>query len=167
MKVEMYFLKKGNSWVGCMIALVIMPLCAWWLKFLMGNLLPFYLTNSLAAFPFFYVGDLLSARIKKFSLSSGTSIIMMFVCFVVTIVLIPYVGHVSVNAVEYGNGIGWMYLAGLIGSFMIILFSFNLKEISKYHIMRVLGSGTVVLLLFQSPFLYLFKICYNVCFIYR
>ena len=164
MKVEMFFLNKLKLWMRYLIALILIPLGAWCLKYLMDGLLPFYLTNSLAAFPFFFVGHLMSDKIKGLSLKNISAIVIMTICFITTIILLPHVGHVSLNAVEYGNGIGWMYVAGLIGSLMIIMFSYSLKYISKHHVINILGGGTVVLLLFQPPFLYLFKKLYKVLF---
>ena len=164
MKVEMFFLNKLKLYMSYLIAFVVMPLGAWCLKSLMDGLLPFYLTNSLAAFPFFFVGNLMSDKIKDLSLNNITSTAIMIVCFITTIILLPHVGHVSLNAVEYGNGIGWMYLVGLVGCLMIIMLSYSLKNISSWHFINVLGGGTVVLLLFQPPFLYLFKRLYKVLF---
>ena len=163
-KIEMFFLNKQKPYIRYLTALVVMPLGAWFLKYLMDGLLPFYLTNSLAAFPFFFVGHLMSDKIKGLSLKNISAIVIMTICFITTIILLPHVGHVSLNAVEYGNGIGWMYVAGLVGSLMIIMLSYSLKNISSWHFINVLGGGTVVLLLFQPPFLYLFKRLYKVLF---
>lgn len=164
MKVEMFWLKKLNVWLAATIALVAMPLGAWALKTWTGELLPFYLTNSLAAFPFFYVGYLLSGKIKEWPWSGWISWGLAIVCFMVTFALVPFVGHVSLNAVEYGHGIGWLYLSGLIGCLMILSFCHGLRNVSKCHVISVFGGGTVVLLLFQPPFLYLFKIGYKTLF---
>lgn len=164
MKVEMYGLKKLHAGQASLIALVIMPLGAWSLKAWMEGLLPFYIMNSLAAFPFFYVGHMLSEKIKGWPLGVHVSCGLAVVCFVVTFALVPLVGHMSLNAVEYGHGIGWMYLSGLIGSLMILSFSYGLKKVSKYYVISVFGGGTVILLLFQPPFLYLFKIGYKTLF---
>lgn len=161
MKIEMFYIVKMKRWLGIAVAMVVMPLIALFLKNYIGELLPYYLTNSLAAFPFFYIGYLLSNEIKGLSWSKGTSVVTMIALLSITIIILPFVGHVSLNAVEYGNGIVWMYVAGFIGCMMVIFFSYALESISKYKMIKVLGGGTVVLLLFQPPFLYLFKILYK------
>lgn len=164
MKAEMNMLLRLPKGLATGIALVVMPTGAWALKSWMGELLPYYLTNSLAAFPFFFVGYWMSGRIKAWPLGSKATLAVAGISMLLTCYLVPWAGHLSLNAVEYGHGAGWMYLAGLVGSMMILAVSYCLNSIANYRIISVLGGGTVVLLLFQSPFLYLFKVGYKMLF---
>lgn len=160
-RIELNILCRTILCIRLCVALVVMPLMAWSIT-MYGNIsLPYYIVNSLMAFPFFYIGYALSDQIKSLNVSKLVSSLLFCIFLALSVFANHVVGKVSLNAFEYGNSTLALYVAGLIGSAMIIFLSQTLQNISNNQLISALGGGTMVLLLFQPPFLMLFKIAYK------
>lgn len=139
MRIELNLLSRANTWICSGVALFAMPLLAWGITMFWHISLPYYVVNSLMAFPFFYVGYALSTRIKSLSVNKGVCALLLGIFLTLTIVANPIVGKVSLNALEFGNNIVALYVAGLIGSAMIIFLSYTLQYLSNNQLISVLG----------------------------
>jgi len=104
--------------------------------------LPYYLINSWMAIPFYYAGYLCKDLIlEKISVINRIkAFFISVILFVITIASIPVLGHVSINAVVYGNSVILFYLIGLTGIFMMLFFSYSVYT-RKFRHIYVLGGA--------------------------
>lgn len=88
----------------------------------------------------------------------------MFLSFLLLVALVAYNTCGSLNAIEYGKNALVCYLQGFIGCLFIVSLCMSIYQLLGHKASFTLGNGTIVLLLFQPPFLLAFKLIYRALF---
>ncbi len=158
MKCEFWLLHRISLKCLWICGFIVFPITAYFIAD-SGIVVPFYLVNSLMAFPFFLLGNTLSSRVKCLQLKPYYAVVLVVFLVMTTMLLCQATGRYSLNSMEYHNYPALIYVQGVLGTFIILLLSYFVRIDAP--ILRVLGGGTIVLLLIQPPFIFLAKAGYR------
>jgi len=127
--------------------------------------IPFYVLNAFMAYPFFKFGFYMKGRLTSgANLSVQKRCAYMLLSFLLLVALVAYNTCGSLNAIEYGKNALVCYLQGFIGCLFIVSLCMLIYQLLGHEASFTLGNGTIVLLLFQPPFLLTFKLIYRALF---
>lgn len=159
MRIEYRALSRCNRRVQYVFAFAIMPIVAYVLHSYI--MLPFYVLQSFMAFPFFF----LAHELKETVMREYNNKMLQFtppILFVTTLFLMYYNDRGSIPSMEYANNVVVFYVQGIIGALFIVSIAKQFKVFGRYQsLASTLGGGTMVLLLFQPPFLLAAKWVYR------
>lgn len=162
-RVLYYYLMRLPLWLQYAIAFAVFPTIAYLLR--EEPRAPYYVYQSLMAFPAYFLGIALRAKILAWHVRPLISLVICLLALWVTTMLSPDEVHPSYNALEYGYGPHITYLQALAGSVFIITFAqVAYGVLGSRTFLNTLGTGTIVLLLCQPGFIFLFKVVYRLIF---
>jgi len=110
----------------------------------------FSIDCAIMAFPFYALGGYL--KLKQISISElnkRKKIFLFFACLCTTLIACKENGRTDINHCIYGNNIFIFYLAGICGSFMVIILSSLGK---KLRFVEIISKGTILILAYGSVF---------------
>ena len=159
MKCEFWVLHRVSSVLLYICGFILFPVTAYLIA---GNamLLPFYVINSMMSFPFYLLGYVLSDKVKCLQMKPIYAGTLLLFSVVTSLLLCHIAGKYSLNALEYGNYPALIYIQGILGTSFVLILSYLIQKDAP--ILRVLGGGTIVLLLLQPPFLLISKVLYRI-----
>jgi hypothetical protein len=118
------------------------------------------------AFPFYFLAFNLKSVLHKFEeLDTKKKLLGTILFFISTLILLSLNGNGGINGICYGNDLLLFYLQGVLGSFFVCFISIIVVNVRKIRIIpyiTTLGGATIVLLLFQPPFILLFRVIYKI-----
>lgn len=150
----------SNQWIRMIIGLIVLPSIAYSVREMPHA--PYYFYQSLMAFPLYYGASLLKNRILNWNSSVCHSAAWFILFFSFSLLLLGYNTHQSMNALLFSSKPILGYIQNFVGAFSVLTLSyFTGKLVISNKLINVIGEDTVVILLFQVPFLLLFKVLYR------
>ncbi len=111
----------------------------------------FSIDSAILALPFYFFGVLMKKQHKRYHFFSYNIINgLLFTAFAISMYwLVRINGSVDINVTEWGNSIFLFYFTGLIGSFMVIAFSFLFDKVS-IAVVNIIAENTLIIMCLQG-----------------